>query len=127
MNLDTQPLVVARHDEAQVRAEAVPGVLRRVGDQFADQQFGPVGDRRRAPGAVCEHAGSEGPFTVFEFGEQPSVAFAEGRRIGRLIDQNEELKEVSLAYDQLRAAALSPEASIGMIVGAMGQIWIDRD
>ena len=79
------------------------------------------------PVAVCEHAGSEGPFTIFEFRGQPAVAFAEGRKVGRLIDQNDELKEVSLAYDRLRAAALSPEASIGMIVGAMGQIWIDRD
>jgi transcriptional regulator with XRE-family HTH domain len=70
------------------------------------------------PIATAEIAGCTGPFTVFDF--------AEGRRVGRLIDQREELSEVSLAYDQLRAAALSPEASIGMIVGAMGQIWIDR-
>jgi transcriptional regulator with XRE-family HTH domain len=76
--------------------------------------------------AAAELAGSTGPFTMFEISEQPQVAFAEGRRVGRLIDQKDELTEVSLAYDRLRAAALSPEASIGMIVGAMGQIWIDR-
>jgi hypothetical protein len=75
---------------------------------------------------AVELAGCTGPFTMFEIPEQPQVDFAEGRRVGRLIDQKDELSEVSLAYDRLRAAALSPEASIGMIVGAMGQIWIDR-
>ncbi|GAA4628728.1 helix-turn-helix transcriptional regulator [Actinoallomurus vinaceus] len=78
------------------------------------------------PMATGELAGVAGPFSMFEFSDQPQVAFAEGRRIGRLISEPEELREVVLAYDQLRAAALPPEASIGMIVGAMGQIWIDR-
>jgi transcriptional regulator with XRE-family HTH domain len=78
------------------------------------------------PFSVAELAGSTGPFTFFEFAEQSTVSFAEGRNGGWLIDRQDELAEISLNYDRLRAAALSPEASIGMIVGAMGQIWIDR-
>lgn len=79
------------------------------------------------PFAAGEHPGIGGPFTLFEFADQPPVAFAEGRGItGRLLDQKDEVELASLAYDQLRAAALSPEASIGLITGAMSNIWIDR-
>lgn len=77
--------------------------------------------------AAGEHAGVGGPFTVLDFQDQPPVAFAEGHGgSGRLIDQKDELQAVLSAYDRLRAAALSPEASIGMIIGAMSDIWIDR-
>ncbi|WP_433174057.1 helix-turn-helix domain-containing protein [Actinoallomurus sp. CA-150999] len=79
------------------------------------------------PFAAGELAGATGPFTLFEFEHEAPVAFAEGRGVGRLIDHKGELDELTLVYDRLRAVALSPEASIGMIVGAMGQIWIDRD
>jgi transcriptional regulator with XRE-family HTH domain len=48
------------------------------------------------PLTSSEHAGSDGRFTVFDFADHPSVAFAEGRGSGRLIDQNRELEEVSL-------------------------------
>jgi transcriptional regulator with XRE-family HTH domain len=78
------------------------------------------------PNAAGELSGSAGPFTIFDFAGQPPVAIAEGRRVGRLIDQKDELDEVTLAYDLMRAAALSPEASIGMIVATMGQTWIER-
>ncbi|MBC6459826.1 helix-turn-helix domain-containing protein [Actinomadura sp. HBU206391] len=79
------------------------------------------------PFASGEHAGLGGPFTLFEFADQPPAAYAEGRGgSGRLLDQKHELETASLAYDQLRAAALTPEASIGLIVGAMSDIWIDR-
>jgi transcriptional regulator with XRE-family HTH domain len=78
------------------------------------------------PYATAEIGGATGPFTIFGFTDEPTVVFAEDRAGGHLIDQEDELHEVSLTYDKLRSAALSPEASIGMIVGAMGQIWIDR-
>jgi hypothetical protein len=41
---------------------------------------------RILPLTSSEHAGSDGRFTVFDFADQPSVAFAEGRGSGRLID-----------------------------------------
>ncbi|MEV5748724.1 helix-turn-helix transcriptional regulator [Actinoallomurus sp. NPDC052308] len=78
------------------------------------------------PFTAAQLTGATGPFTIFDFVDQSPVAFAEGRRGGRLIDQKEEITEITLTYDRLRAAALSPEESIGMIVGAMGQTWIDR-
>jgi hypothetical protein len=78
------------------------------------------------PNAAGELSGSAGPFTIFDFADQPSIAIAEGRRVGRLIDQKDELAEIALAYDLIRAAALPPESSIGMIVGTMGQIWTER-
>ncbi|MCO5970657.1 MULTISPECIES: helix-turn-helix domain-containing protein [Actinoallomurus] len=78
------------------------------------------------PFAAAQLTGATGPFTIFEFVDQSPVAFAEGRQGGWLIDRKEEIAEIALTYDRLRAAALSPDESIGMIVGAMGQTWIDR-
>jgi hypothetical protein len=70
--------------------------------------------RAEKPFAAGEHAGLGGPFTLFEFADQPPVAYAEGRGgSGRPVDAKHELEAASPAYDQLRAAALSPEASIG--------------
>ncbi|GAB3963053.1 helix-turn-helix transcriptional regulator [Actinoallomurus acanthiterrae] len=79
------------------------------------------------PFTAGAYPASSGPFTILEFVDQPPVAFVEGGgRTARIIDEREELTATVEAYDQLRAAALSAEASIGMIVGAMGATWIDR-
>ncbi|MBO2451514.1 helix-turn-helix domain-containing protein [Actinomadura barringtoniae] len=79
------------------------------------------------PFAAGEHAGIDGAFTIFEFSDEPPVGYALCRDSGRLIDQADEFEWATLNYDQLKAEALSPEASIGMITGAMSHIWIDRN
>lgn len=71
------------------------------------------------PFAASEHAGSSGPFTVLEFQDQPPAAFAEAMGGARLIDFTDELNDVMRLYDRIRAAALGPEASIGLITGAV--------
>lgn len=76
--------------------------------------------------AAC-HIGSDGPFTLYCGDDHPQIAFAEGRReIGRLIDQRNEVADVERTYDRLRAAALSPEASIGALIATMEAVWVDR-
>ncbi|MEU5876889.1 helix-turn-helix transcriptional regulator [Spirillospora sp. NPDC047279] len=79
------------------------------------------------PFAVGEHAGIDGAFTIFEFSDEPPVGYALCRDSGRMIERTDEFEWVSLNYDQLKAEALSPEASIGMITGAMSDIWMDRN
>lgn len=75
------------------------------------------------PFAAAEPAGGGGPFVTLEFGDgQPPLAFAEAMGGGRLIDQTDELAVVRRLYDRIRAAALSTEASIGLITGVMGSL-----
>lgn len=75
------------------------------------------------PFSAGAHPGCMGPFTVLDFTAEPPVALAEAMNGGRLIDTGAELADVTRFYNQMTAAALSPEASIGMMMGAMDTLW----
>ncbi|MFG2224333.1 helix-turn-helix domain-containing protein [Streptomyces sp. NPDC048644] len=60
------------------------------------------------------------PFTelslmFMEFDDAPQLVYAEGPYHGQIIDDPALVKQYRKAYDRLRAAALSPEASLAMI------------
>ncbi|MFF4495682.1 helix-turn-helix domain-containing protein [Streptomyces sp. NPDC001546] len=52
---------------------------------------------------------------LMEFDEEPPVMYTEGPYDGHLIDEPAQMKRYMKAYDRLRAAALSSEASLAMI------------
>ncbi|MGW4503227.1 helix-turn-helix domain-containing protein [Streptomyces sp. NPDC004436] len=52
---------------------------------------------------------------LIEFDDEPSVMYTEGPYHGQLIDDPAIVKRYGKAYDRLRAAALSSEASLAMI------------
>ncbi|MEU3470121.1 helix-turn-helix transcriptional regulator [Streptomyces sp. NPDC006687] len=52
---------------------------------------------------------------LMEFDEEPPVMYTEGPYDGQLIDDPAQVKRYLKAYDRLRAAALSSEASLAMI------------
>lgn len=55
------------------------------------------------------------PVTLMEFDDQPPVVYTEGPYHGQLIDDPALVRQYAKAYDRLRAAALSSEASLAMI------------
>lgn len=78
------------------------------------------------PFSAGAHPGCLGPFTILDFAAEPPIALAEAMNGGRLIDQQAELADVTRFYNAITAAALSPEASIGMMISAMETLWTPR-
>jgi transcriptional regulator with XRE-family HTH domain len=69
------------------------------------------------PLAVGEHVGMNGPFTVYHFNnrEDPDVVYLEHARGDLYLERAEQVEPYGLAFDQLRALALSPEESAALI------------
>ncbi|MFD4572604.1 helix-turn-helix domain-containing protein [Streptomyces sp. NPDC058417] len=67
------------------------------------------------PFAAGAHAGSQGSFDVFHFAGDPAIVYTEGYSSGHPTANPETVKDCSLRYDHLQAAALSIRESAGLI------------
>ncbi|MFJ5829776.1 Scr1 family TA system antitoxin-like transcriptional regulator [Streptomyces sp. NPDC093089] len=70
------------------------------------------------PRSVGAHAYMTGSLKLMEFDDQPPTAYAEKAFSGTLIDDPTVVKQAQRAYDLLRVATLSPEASLNLIESA---------
>ncbi|MFJ2826679.1 Scr1 family TA system antitoxin-like transcriptional regulator [Streptomyces sp. NPDC087263] len=70
------------------------------------------------PYAQGAHASMGGMLTLMEFDDAPPTAYTETSFSGTLVDDPAVVKRAHRAYDLLRAAALSPEASLALIESA---------
>jgi hypothetical protein len=70
------------------------------------------------PYAAGAHASMGGMLTLMEFEDAPPTAYTETSFSGTLVDDPAVVKRAQRAYDLLRAAALSPEASLALIESA---------
>ncbi|MFI6402732.1 Scr1 family TA system antitoxin-like transcriptional regulator [Streptomyces sp. NPDC050548] len=70
------------------------------------------------PCAAGAFAVMNGMLTLMEFGDAPPTAYTEAVYSGNLLDDPAVVKRSYAAYDLLRAAALSPEASLALIESA---------
>lgn len=68
------------------------------------------------PFAAGQHAGLDGPLTLLQFADQAPLGYADGRSRGRLIDDPDEVKQVSAVFDAIVGVALPPEISAEMII-----------
>ena len=73
------------------------------------------------PYTVTDHPGADGPLTILEFAGSPSVAYAEGRGSGRLIENPADVAEAMECYDLIRAAALPRSKTQDMIRRIIGE------
>ncbi|XIE78450.1 Scr1 family TA system antitoxin-like transcriptional regulator [Streptomyces sp. SBR177] len=70
------------------------------------------------PRTTGEHASMAGMLQLMEFEDQPPTAYTETSFSGTLLDDPAVVKRAQRAYDLLRVAALSPEASLALIESA---------
>jgi len=82
-----------------------------------------ISDRQRnvnlqvLPFAAGAHAATSGPFVIIEFADAPDLAvvYLEGQTGGIYLHGSEEVARYALAFEHLRAVALSPAATVGLI------------
>ncbi|AOR34456.1 transcriptional regulator [Streptomyces fodineus] len=70
------------------------------------------------PYATGAHAAMTGDLRLMDFEDAPPVAYTETSFSGTLMDDPAVVKRAHRAYDLLRVAALSPEASLALIESA---------
>ncbi|MFE5731223.1 Scr1 family TA system antitoxin-like transcriptional regulator [Streptomyces sp. NPDC056528] len=70
------------------------------------------------PRSVGAHASMDGSLRLMEFADQPPTGYTETSFSGTLLDDPAVVKRAQRAYDLLRVAALSPEASLKLIESA---------
>jgi hypothetical protein len=66
-----------------------------------------------------EHDVMGGSLTVLAMPDGSEVAYTEGAHYGQLVEDPDESKAFALTYDRLRAAALPPLMSLGVIRSVM--------
>ncbi|WP_460065050.1 helix-turn-helix domain-containing protein [Streptomyces sp. YKOK-I1] len=67
------------------------------------------------PFSVGAHAGSQGSFNLYRFAGDPTIVYTEGYGSGHPTANSDTVKDCSLRYDHLRAAALSLKDSAELI------------
>ncbi|TXC99113.1 helix-turn-helix transcriptional regulator [Streptomyces sp. ISID311] len=70
------------------------------------------------PYAQGAHAAMSHSMKLMEFADTPPTAYTEGLFWGQLLDDPAMVKRATATYDLLRAAALSPKASLSLIESA---------
>jgi Domain of unknown function (DUF5753) len=131
---DVERVVAARLERQEILTKIDPpllwyvldeGVLRRiVGDRSVmarqlDQLITVTG----SPGAVIqiltfadgEGVGADGPISVYEFRDAPSVCYNECNRGGRVIEDHAEVAEMMTKINMIRVSALCPRASADLL------------
>ena len=67
------------------------------------------------PFTARDHAGVEGPVTVYEFADAPSVAYTECYGGGRIVEDRQEVGDLVTVVSLIRSSALSPADSLELI------------
>lgn len=101
------------------------GVLHHVvGDaEVMGDQLDHLADAATRPGIVIQvlpfdadnYAGSDGPITVYEFSEAPTVCYTECYSGGRIVEGNSEVADLMTVINLIRVSALSPQKSAALI------------
>jgi Domain of unknown function (DUF5753) len=132
-------LVTARMDRQAILSRDDPpdlwviideGVLRRpVGEPgVMTGQLGHLLTAARRPGVTVQvmptsagaHAGLLGSLVIASFDSAPDIAYLDNALTGQLVERREDVTNVGMLYDTLRAEALPPRASEQLITEVVG-------
>jgi transcriptional regulator with XRE-family HTH domain len=130
---DIDRLVAARIERQRILAGDKPpmiwyvideSTLRRSvgGREIMCDQLESLGEAASTRGMViqvlpftADHPGTDGPISVYEFPEAPTVAYTECYAGGRIVEGPAEVSELMTVISMLRASALSPRESRELI------------
>jgi transcriptional regulator with XRE-family HTH domain len=107
-------------DEAVLRRPVgSPDLMRRQLLSLIERGTAPHITLQVLPFAAGEHGEMGGSLTLYTVPDQPIVAYLEGSRSGRIVEDDYRVAEMEESYDLLRAMALSPRESEALIRAAM--------
>jgi transcriptional regulator with XRE-family HTH domain len=116
---DEEPLeLVALLDESVLlRPVGGPAVMRAQMEHVLIAAELPTVTVLVVPFRFGAHQGLDGPFSILSFGDlgEPDLAYAEHALGATQVDKETEVARVTLAFDRLRSAALSPAESVELV------------
>jgi transcriptional regulator with XRE-family HTH domain len=113
------------HDEAVIRRTAGgAAVMRRQLARLLAAADRPSVTQQVLPFDCGAHAGHDGAFSIIEFDDRPAdqVAYAESAAGSLYLEKDRDVRIRAEAFDQLRAAALSPRMSLDVISKAAREL-----
>ncbi|MFJ6795569.1 Scr1 family TA system antitoxin-like transcriptional regulator [Streptomyces sp. NPDC091268] len=78
------------------------------------------------PFSAGVHTGMMGSFNLLRFEDDPDIFYAESYDSGHMTANSDVIRERSVGYARLQAAALSPESSAALIARVMEERYGDR-
>ncbi|GGS02765.1 MULTISPECIES: helix-turn-helix domain-containing protein [Streptomyces] len=96
-----------------------PEVMREQLAHLLSFEGNPLINVQVLPYSAGAHAGSQGSFDLFHFLSDPPIVYTEGYSSGHPTANPDTVKDCSLRYDHLQAAALSIKKSAEVIRGVM--------
>ncbi|WP_405447060.1 helix-turn-helix domain-containing protein [Streptomyces achromogenes] len=96
-----------------------PKVMREQLAHLLTFEHDPLVNVQILPFSAGAHAGMQGPFDIYRFAADPAIVYTEGYGSGHPTANPDTVKDCSLRYDHLQAAALSIKRSAELIRGVM--------
>lgn len=113
---ENSPLLWYVLDESVVRhVVGGPSVVRTQLDRLLEASTEPGIVLQVLPFAADNHAGTDGPISLYEFAEGASVCYTECYGGGRIVESREEVADLMTVISLIRAAALSERESRALI------------
>jgi transcriptional regulator with XRE-family HTH domain len=112
----TPPLLWYVLDESVLRhVVGGPAVMRHQLDRLLDSADVPGIVVQILPFAADNHAGADGPISVYDFASAPSVSYTGCYSGGRIVEGREEVADLMTVINLIRASALSARDSRELI------------
>jgi hypothetical protein len=92
------PAVMGAQLDRLIEAAGLPGVIVQV-----------------LPFRAYDNAGADGAITIYEFAEDPAVCYTECYSGGRIVEQRDEVAELTTVMNLIRASALPAHDSLDLI------------
>jgi hypothetical protein len=102
-------------DLADTRAVGSPAVMREQLDKLAGLAREPGVVIQILPFTASDHPGTDGPILVYDFDGASSVAYTECNGGGRIVESADEVGDLMMIVNMIRAAALPPRESARLI------------